>query len=93
MRVVGESSLTSKEQLTLPAAIRRLLGVKAGDRLLWCLDDEGRVTVAAGRPHSLTDVREAVAAVRPGLARRGPVTGKDMKAGIAAAMKRKHARR
>lgn len=93
MKVIAESNLTTKEQLTLPLAIRRLLGVKAGDRLLWGIDNQGRVTVEAGRQHSLEDVRKAVAAARPGLRAKAPVTREEMKAGIATAMRRKHARR
>lgn len=93
MKILAESSLTTKEQLTLPLAIRRLLGVKAGDSLVWGLDDQGHVTVEAGRPHTLEDVRAAVAAARPGVPAFKPVTVERMKAGIAAAIRRKHAGR
>lgn len=93
MKIVAESTLTSKEQLTLPSAIRRRLGVKAGDSLVWALDDEGQVTVMAGRPHTLADIRAAVAAAGP-KADAGPgVTVARMKKGIAEAVKRRHARR
>ena len=94
MKVLAESTLTSKEQLTLPRAIRRLLDVRAGDSLVWGLDDHGHVTVEAGRPHTLADVRAAVAAAAaagPVPPPSAPVTPAKMKAGIAAAMRRKHA--
>jgi bifunctional DNA-binding transcriptional regulator/antitoxin component of YhaV-PrlF toxin-antitoxin module len=93
MKIISVSTLSSKEQLTLPQAVRRLLGVKAGDSLAWGLDDEGRVMVEAGRPHSLADVRAAIAAARPRAPRVAPATIADMKAGIVAAIKRKHASR
>jgi bifunctional DNA-binding transcriptional regulator/antitoxin component of YhaV-PrlF toxin-antitoxin module len=90
MKIIAESSLTSKEQLTLPLAIRRILGVKAGDSLVWGLDDQGQITVEAGRPHTLEDVRAAVAAARPELPAGKRATVEGMKAGIADAMRRKH---
>ena len=93
MKVLAESTLTTKEQLTLPKAIRRLLGVKSGDSLVWGIDERGRVTVDAGRPHTLADVRAAIAAAGPVTLPPAPVTTKTMKAGIAAAVRRKHAGR
>ena len=93
MKILATSTLTSKEQLTLPSAIRKLLGVRAGDSLLWSLDEDGRVTVEAGRPHTLADVRAAVAAAGPLSRRQRPATVEEMNAGIADALRRKHARR
>lgn len=91
MKIIAESTLTSKEQLTLPQAVRRLLGVSAGDSLVWGLDDHGNLTVEAGRPHTLADVRAAVAAAGPVAPPRAPVTIEKMKAGIATAVRRRHA--
>jgi len=93
MRILAESTLTTKEQLTLPLAIRRLLHVQAGDSLVWGLDDQGRVTVEAGRPHTLADIRAAVAAAGSSVSPSAPVSIDDMKAGIAAEMRRRHAGR
>jgi bifunctional DNA-binding transcriptional regulator/antitoxin component of YhaV-PrlF toxin-antitoxin module len=93
MKIVALSTLTSKEQLTLPQAVRRLLGVKAGDSLAWGLDDQGRITVEAGRPHTLADVRAAIAAAGGANPSGVRASSGDMKAGIEAEMKRKHARR
>jgi len=39
------ATLTSKGQLTLPKAIRDLLGVGPGDRVVFWLEDTGRVIV------------------------------------------------
>jgi hypothetical protein len=74
MRIVAESTLTSKEQLTLPQAVRRLLGVKAGDSVVWGFDERGQLVVEAGRPHTLADVRAAVAAAGQVAPPRVPVT-------------------
>lgn len=37
--------ITSKGQVTLPAEYRRLVGAKAGDRLILALDDQGAATL------------------------------------------------
>lgn len=63
MEILARSRLTSKEQLSLPAAIRRLLGIHAGDELIWMRDSDGRLVVEPARSQSLADIRSAVAAV------------------------------
>lgn len=93
MKILATSTLTSKEQLTLPSAIGKLLGVRAGDSLLWTLGEDGRLMVEAGRPHTLAGVRAAVAAAGPLSRRQQPATVEDMNAGTADAVRRKHARR
>ncbi len=45
---MGTSSVTSKGQVTIPSKIRRLLGIKPGDRLLFEPDgQEVRIRVVA----------------------------------------------
>lgn len=36
-----DAKITSKGQVTIPSAVRRLLGVKTGDRLIFEGDEEG----------------------------------------------------
>lgn len=36
-----QAKLTSKGQITVPREVRRLLGIRAGDRLLFESDEEG----------------------------------------------------
>ena len=48
MKILAESTLTSKEQLTVPKVVRQLLDLHAGDSLLWNLDAEGRLVVSGG---------------------------------------------
>ena len=91
MKILAESTLTSKEQLTVPKVVRQLLDVHAGDSLVWSLDEQGQLVVSGGRPNSLADIRAAVAAAGP-THRPKAVTVEDMKSGIAAAMRRKHGR-
>jgi AbrB family looped-hinge helix DNA binding protein len=96
MKILAESTLTSKEQLTVPKVVRRLLGLHAGDSLVWSLDAEGRLVVSGGRQNTLEDIRAAVAAAeKAGGTSKTPagVTVEDMKAGIARAIRSKHGRR
>ena len=91
MKILAESTLTSKEQLTVPKVVRQLLDIHAGDSLIWSLDEQGHLVVSGGRPNSLADIRAAVAAAGPIHTLKG-VTVEDMNAGVAAAMRRKHGR-
>lgn len=100
MKILAESTLTSKEQLTVPKVVRQLLDLHAGDSLVWSLDAQGRLVVSGGRQNTLEDIRAAVAAAektggKPGGTSKTPagVTIEDMKAGIARAIRSKHGRR
>lgn len=91
MKILAESTLTSKEQLTVPKIVRQLLDLHAGDSLVWSVDEQGQLVVSGGRPNSLADIRAAVAAAGRSRTRKG-VAIEDMKSGIAAAMRSKHRR-
>lgn len=91
MKILAESMLTSKEQLTVPKVVRQLLDVHAGDSLVWTMNEDGELVVSAGRPNSLEDIRSAVAAAG-GAPTRKVVTVEDMKKGIAGLMRGKHGR-
>ncbi len=92
MEILARSRLTTKEQLSLPAPIRRLLGVHAGDELVWLKDDEGRVLVEPARSYTLADIRAAVAALGP-TPKVGRVSVQAMKRGITQHLRAKHGRR
>lgn len=92
MKILAESTLTGKEQLTVPKVVRQLLGVHAGDSLVWSLDEQGRLVVSGGKSYTPASIRAAVAAVGPLRTPKG-ITVEDMKAGIAGAMRSKHGRR
>ena len=96
VKILAESTLTSKEQLTVPKVVRQLLDLHAGDSLVWSLDPEGRLVVSGGRQNTLEDIRAAVAAAEKteGTSKTpARVTIEDMKAGIARAIRSKHGRR
>ena len=100
MKILAESTLTSKEQLTVPKVVRQLLDLHAGDSLVWSLDAEGRLLVSGGRTNTLEDIRATVAAAekaggKPGGTSKMPagVTIEDMKTGIVRAVRSKHGRR
>jgi bifunctional DNA-binding transcriptional regulator/antitoxin component of YhaV-PrlF toxin-antitoxin module len=96
VKILAESTLTSKEQLTVPKVVRQLLDLHAGDSLVWSLDAQGRLVVSGGRTNTLEDIRAAVAAAeKAGSKAKTParVTIEDMKAGIARAIRSKHGRR
>lgn len=65
------SRITSKGQVTVPKAIRDALGVEAGDRLAFRLEEDGRVLV---EPETV-DLRALRGVLRP---RRRGVTVEDM---------------
>jgi bifunctional DNA-binding transcriptional regulator/antitoxin component of YhaV-PrlF toxin-antitoxin module len=91
VKILAESTLTSKEQLTVPKVVRQLLDIHAGDSLVWSMDEQGQLVVSGGRPNSLADIRAAVAAAGP-VRTTKRVTVEDMNSGVAAAMRRKYGR-
>ena len=96
MKILAESTLTSKDQITIPKVVCQLLNLHAGNRLLWSLDAEGRLIVSSGRMNTLEDIRAAVAAAAKAegkLKMPARVTVEDMKAGIVHAVRSKHDRR
>ena len=54
-----EATLTSKGQVTVPAQLRKALGLKAGDKLVFKQDAQGRFTLEA-RTEALVDLRGSV---------------------------------
>ena len=100
VKILAESTLTSKGQLTVPKVVRQLLDLHAGDSLVWSLDAESRLVVSGGRTNTLEDIRAAVAAAEKTKGKSeatsktlADVTIKDVKAGIARAVRSKHGRR
>jgi antitoxin PrlF len=50
--VQEKSKLTSKGQLTVPKAVRKVLGVKEGDTLVFAINQEGEVQLRPERGES-----------------------------------------
>jgi antitoxin PrlF len=55
----GETTVTSKGQITLPSAMRQALDLTAGDRVRFSRDDEGRIVMAPRKRKSILDIAKA----------------------------------
>lgn len=56
------AKVTSKGQITIPVAIRRLLGVKDGDKILF-VQDGNKVVMMNASLHALLEVQDAFTGV------------------------------
>lgn len=84
---IAHSRLTAQGQISVPAAVRRKLGLGPGSTLEWQEDGEKIVVRRVGRFTS-ADVHEAIFSVPP-----TPRTLAELKAGVRKYVKRRHARR
>ena len=84
---IAQSKLTSQGQVSIPAEVRRRLGVGPGSVIEWDQDGERIVVRRAGRYSSA----EVSAALFPSGAG-APRSLKELKAGLRANVKRRHAR-
>lgn len=82
-----QSKITAQGQISVPAEIRRKLGVGPGSVLEW-EEEEGRVVVRRATRYSSEDIHNAIFTTRPEAR-----TADELKAGIAAHIRKKHARR
>ncbi len=85
---IARSTLTRQGQISVPAEVRRRLGIGPGSVIEW--DEEGRQVVVrkAGR-HTLDDIRKALGFEKPPRAR----SIDELREGIRKLMRRRHARR
>lgn len=81
-----ESRITSKGQISVPAAVRRRLDLVPGARIEW-LERDGEVIVRRASQFSSQDIHRAVFSKKPKAA-----SSAAMDAGIRAHLKKKHAR-
>lgn len=84
---LARSRVTAQGQVSVPARIRQKLGVTPGSVIEWDEDGDRVVVRRAGR-HSSEDIHKALFGRPP--ARRSL---KELKAGIAAAVRKRRARR
>jgi AbrB family looped-hinge helix DNA binding protein len=87
MTKLAESRLTRQGQISVPAEVRRRLGVRAGSILEWDADGDRIVVRRSGR-HTSQDVHEVLFPVAP-----KPRTLADLDEGIRRHVRAKHARR
>ena len=80
-----ESKITSKGQISVPAAVRRQLALEPGARIEW-VEKNGEVVVRRVSRFSSEEIHNAVFSQKPTSA-----SVADMDAGIRAHLKKKHA--
>jgi antitoxin PrlF len=85
---IAHSKLTAQGQISVPAKVRRKLGVGPGSILEW--DEEGeRIVVRRAGRYTSEDVHRALFPLRPPK----PRTLEEMKQGVRRYVRRRHARR
>jgi antitoxin PrlF len=85
---IAQSRLTSQGQVSIPAEVRRRLGLGPGSVIEWDEEGEKIVVRRAGR-YASADVHAALFPKGTG----APRSLQDLKAGIRASVRRRHARR
>ena len=85
--IAAQSKLTSQGQVSVPAAVRRQLGLAPGATIEW-VEEDGRITVRRAASHDSQAVHTALfpegAPARKSLG--------ELKLGAAKAIRRRHAR-
>ena len=84
---IAQSKLTAQGQISVPAAVRRKLGVGPGSTLEWQEDGDKIIVRRVGRFTS-SELHEALFSSPP-----RPRTLRQLRAGLRAYAKRRHARR
>ena len=84
---LAHSRVTAQGQVSVPASVRRKLGVGPGSVLEWDEDGERVVVRRAGR-YSSEEIHRVLFAKKP-----APRTLEQLKAGVARAIRKRHARR
>jgi AbrB family looped-hinge helix DNA binding protein len=84
---IAHSKVTAQGQISVPAEVRRKLGIGPGSVLEWHAEGEQVVVRRAGR-YTSADVHRALFPKRPPKTR----TVEEMKAGIRRQVKKRHAR-
>ena len=84
---IARSRLTSQGQVSVPAEVRRRLGIATGSVLEWD-EDGGQIVVRRAGRYTSEDIHRALFPKRPPR----PRSVEQMKAGVRAYMKKRHAR-
>lgn len=85
------SKITSQGQVSVPAAVRKALGLTPGSVLAW-VEEDGRMTVQRVTRHSTDEVHLALFPQDAG-AHAAPKTLAELKQGVRQHMQRRHAGR
>ena len=84
-----QTKLTSQGQVSVPAAVRRALGLTPGSALEW-VEERGRIVVRRATRHDSQAVHDALFPEGAGVLDPKPLSA--LKEGIRQRMKRRHAR-
>jgi len=84
---IAQSRLTAQGQISVPAEVRKKLGVGPGSVLEW-EEQDGQVVVRRAGRFTSEDVHQAL--FPQGAAKKGPA---DVKAGVREYIRKRHARR
>lgn len=85
---LAESKITSQGQISVPAEVRRKLGVGPGSILAW-EEDGGKIVVTRAKKYTWEDIRKALFPDGPPKRR----SIEEMDEGIRSYIRKKHARR
>lgn len=86
LMTVAESKLTNQGQVSVPANVRKKLGLAPGSVLEWCENDQGDIIVKRAGKFSSKDIHDALFDKTP-----KPKTVTQMNEGIKKHLRRKHA--
>ena len=84
---IAHSKLTSQGQISVPAEVRRRLGLAPGSVIEWA-EEDGRIVVRAAGQHSSEDIHKALFPEGPPKS----VSVADMKRAVAKSIRDRHAR-
>lgn len=84
---IAHSKLTSQGQISVPAQVRRRLGLAPGSVIEW-VEEGGQVVVRPAGKHTSADIHKAIFPKGPAK----PVSIEEMKASIGKHIRKRHAR-
>lgn len=84
---IAESRITAQGQISVPAEVRRRLGVGPGSTLSWD-EEDGKIVVKRAKKYTLEDLHKATFPEGPPPAR----TLEELKEGIRGYIRKQHAR-
>jgi antitoxin PrlF len=84
---IAHSKITSQGQISVPAEVRRKLGLGPGSVIEW-VEEDGQVVVRHAGRYSSEDIHKALFPDAPPK----PVSVEDMKASIGKLVRKRHAR-
>lgn len=85
---IAHSRLTAQGQISVPSAVRKKLGLRAGSTLEWYEEEDGTIVVRRVGRYSSADLHQAVFPRPP-----RPRTLAELKQGPGLSARRRHARR